>query len=109
MAALKGPLDEKLDEKVAVIKRIQEKGFQAIASAHNLPISDIDIDAGDLGFGDGGNDGNDGNQQVENKWLIEGAFRFVPPDFQFPSCVLDQGIRHWFKGMQLDNKIICPF
>ena len=75
MAALKGLLDEQ----VVVIKRIQKEGFKAIANAHNISIPDGDEDAGDLGFG--GNDANDGNQQVENKWLIEGAFRFVPPDF----------------------------
>ena len=88
------------------VKRIQKEDLKAIVNAHGLSILDNgDEDAGDLGFD--GNNGTDG--PVENKWLIEGAFRFVPPDFKFPSCMLDQGIRHWFKGMQLDNKIICPF
>ena len=103
MAALKGLLDEQ----VVVIKRIQKEGFKAIANAHNILIPDED--AGDSGFDGTNGDGTNGNNQVENKWLIEGAFRFVPPDFQFPSCVLDQGIRCWFKGMQLDDKIIRPF
>ena len=105
MAALKGLLDEKF----AVHEKIQKKGTQTIANAQNLSILD---NARDSGFnGTNGNDRTDGTGEgpVQNKWLIEGAFQFVPPDFKFPSCVLQQGIRHWFKGMQLDDKIIHPF
>ena len=56
MAALKSPLHETLDEKVADVKRAQEQEVQRIATAHNLSLRDED--AGDSGFGDGGTDGN---------------------------------------------------
>ena len=70
VAALKGPLDEK----IAVIPRIQEKGIQAIANAQNLSILD---NAGGSGFnGTNGNDRIDGTGEgpVQNKWLIKGVF-----------------------------------
>ena len=43
---------------LAIIKRIQKEGLKAIANTQKLSIADAD--AGDLGFGDGGNDGTDG-------------------------------------------------
>ena len=103
MAAIESPLDQK----VAVMQRIQEAGLKAIANTHNLSISDGG-DAGDLGFGNDGTDGDgtDGNNPVQNKWVIKGAFWFVPPDFKFPSCKLEQGLVHWFKGMELENGVI---
>ena len=76
-----------------------------------MSTSDSD-DAGDLGFNGTNGDGNDGNNgteegPVQNKWLIKGVFQFVPPDFKFPSCMLEQGLRHWFKGMPWgDNQMI---
>ena len=99
-----------LNEKFADFSKVQKEGIQAIANAQNLLISDGD--AGDLGFGDGGTDGTNGtngNDSVQNKWAHKGAFRFVPPDFKFPSCKLEQGLVCWFKGMKLENAVIRPF
>ena len=85
-------IESLLDEKVAVMQRIQEVGFKRIENAHNLSISAGGEDSGDSGFGiNGGNDGT-GEGPLQNKWLIKGAFRFVPPDFKFPSCKLEQGL-----------------
>ena len=41
------------------MQRIQEAGLKAIANAQKLSIPDGGEDAGDSGFGDGGNDEND--------------------------------------------------
>ena len=97
-------LTKLMNSKFDACERIQKEGMKAIANAHKLSIWDNGDDAGDSGFGDGGNDG-----QVQNEWLIDGAFRFVPPDFTMPSCMLEQGIRCWFKGMKLENGVIWPF
>ena len=104
-------IESLLDEKVAVMQRIQEAGFERIENAHNLSISGGD--AGDSGFGNNGEFGdgeNDAtNGPLQNKWLIKGAFQFVPPDFKFPSCKLEQGLVYWYKGMRLENGVIRPF
>ena len=102
-------IESLLDEKIAVMQRIQEAGLKAIANAQKLLISDGGEDAGDSGFGDGDGGNNATNGPIQNKWVIKGAFWFVPPDFKFPSCKLEQGLVHWFKGMKLDNGVICPF
>ena len=82
--------------------------MQAIANAQKLSFSD-DGDAGDLGFRNDGE--NDGTREgpVQNKWFIKGVFQFVPPDFKFPSCKLEQGLVHWFKGMRLNKGVVWPF
>ena len=86
--------------------------MKAIAEAQKLSISNSDGEAGvDLGFGNNGTNCNGTNEQeVQNECLIDGAIQFVPPEFKFPSCVLQQGLVCWFKGMPHgQNQVIWPF